>query len=114
VPVEAPAPVAVPAAVEGPAVPVVAPPAAAPAAAPKSVERPDPGGNPGLLNVSVRGGSARVYLDGILLGTAPRRGERVTPGRHVVRVENPDSGRASTREVVVEPGFNPPILFDAP
>jgi hypothetical protein len=109
-----PAPTA-PAPPEPTATAPVTEPAPTPATAtPRAAERPGPGANPGLLNVSVRGGTARVYLDGTLLGPAPRRGERVAPGRHVVRVESPDSGRSSTREVVVEPGFNPPLLFDAP
>jgi hypothetical protein len=72
---------------------------------------PVPGGT-GKLSVTVRGGWATVYIDGIKKGDAPKTWE-LTAGPHQIRTINPETGLDKTQQVIIKTGETAQITVSA-
>ena len=66
---------------------------------------------PGMLNVTVRGGWAEVYVDGKVIDTTPLYQYSLSAGRHTVEIVDGDSGEKQTRIVTIIPKETTRVSF---
>lgn len=70
---------------------------------PHQVDRPSKK-SPGSLAVSIPGSWAKVYVDRKYYGDTPLKAIKLSPGRHKVRLENPELGKKFTDTINITPG----------